>query len=183
MSLDLLPTCLLRQIEQLNHPNNDDEAIISKRRAALAAVACTPSTDALSPASPIEPNSLADVVAAHVQLAAALLALLIRIDSNSESADLKECLAAWHAESLLLLTESLFGTIYDEILLWSLCVFCAAGGQGAASDQVDVLVTAMENLNVKEWTALEALLGRYVCPTALVRRMRRVLGHVFFQEI
>lgn len=112
----------------------------------------------------------------HIRIAAALLATLL---ANDETAQVnldqfEDRLSAWHAESTSLATESLLGTIYDEVLVWSLCIFCGAVRRPAA-DQVRLLKTELKKIEVVDAEALESLLARYVAPRDLLDRLSLAL--------
>ena len=97
-------------------------------------------------------------------------------DRSSQSSGGKEqdLLDAWYAESTTLGTDSLFGTIYDEVLIWTLCIFCAAAKQPSA-EHIGLLKSAFERNGVDDLEALDLLLARYVTPRSVLDRLRAIL--------
>lgn len=166
-SLGLLPTCLVDSISSMNEVDISGAAL---QDIAVAALACRPSDG--SSHDTHQQHGLVNRVCHHIRTAAALLATLL---ANEGSADgdldhVEDRLSAWHAESTTLGTESLFGTVYDEVLIWSLCVFVGAVRRPAA-DQVKLLKTELKKIEVIDVEALEALLARYVAPRDLLDRL------------
>lgn len=165
-SLNLLPACLVDLISGMS----EIDSAGALQQVAVAALACRP-RDAPS-FDGHQQHGLIYSVCHHIRIAAVLLATLLAYDGSAiENLDhVEDRLSAWHAESTILGTASLFGTVYDEVLVWSLCVFTGAVRRPAA-DQVNLLKTELKKIGVIDGEALEALLARYVAPRHLLSRL------------
>lgn len=169
ISLNLLPACLVQSIASIGtnrtHSRNP--------RNAWRALACRPSDDQ---GRGQQRHGLIYRVCCHIQIAAALLAIGFS-DSQSQAGPGEDCVDAWHAESLTLDTSSLFGSVYDEVLIWSLCIFCGMT-RLVVAEQVDLLRSSLESSEVRDWDALDSLLERYIAPRRLRSRLQHILGRL-----
>ncbi|KAK4504797.1 hypothetical protein PRZ48_002759 [Zasmidium cellare] len=85
--------------------------------------------------------------------------------------------ALWHA-TLSNEWHSMIGTIYDEILLWCLCVFCTTSGYRDCN-HMEAIGQLLVNSDIRNLERLLALLGAYLCPSCLHAPVAELWAHIF----
>ena len=145
--------------------------LVKIRRIGIAATACQQSATTVlkTPA----PNEIGAEIAAHVRAAAGLLSTMMQIEANDQASnDVEEETAVWYSETVALRSSHLIGTIYDDILLWSLCVFSASCSQ-QPSVHTTLIQKILDGYGIQKWENLKSLLARYICPASMFQRLQR----------
>ena len=172
---NLLPSCLMNVIGKLSlHDPCLPDSRIQLRQIGVAAMTCQPCSPTIQA---IKLNRFDTRIVSHVRQAVAMFIIMAQVDSEHPNIDfMNDPMAAWYPETLVLDSETLVGTVYDEILLWSLCIFCCAAlHQSTPPQQRIVVQRLLMSMNLDTWGGLGSVLARYAWTTNLASRLASTL--------
>lgn len=166
-SQDLLPPSLMFHVGSLIYFDATAPGSSLWMRELWSSIgACAPIEEIASKA--VRERTLSSQIAQLVRQAGIMIGSYIRLSAGERPVAqplLTGIQALWHS-TLSKEWRPLIGTVYDEILLWSLCVFCTTSGYRDWY-HMDAISRLLSKLDVRTLNGLTALLGRYLCPDCL----------------
>ncbi|KAI7285900.1 hypothetical protein KC345_g1488 [Hortaea werneckii] len=177
--LGLLPSTLLDLIARLTprHPHEQEDMNEWRRVSILLAAlrpTSKPAVDALLN------GDLGLGVTECVRIATMMFMTLVLSVTNNDhwTQPMLSAVEPTYADTYSIVTEDLVGTIYDEVLLWSLCIFYTIAGhfiERQATCFRRLLRTFTIPPEAGSWQKLRSLMRRYLYHPQLDRRLQDVM--------
>ncbi|KAI7542657.1 hypothetical protein KC331_g7848 [Hortaea werneckii] len=177
--LALLPRTLLDLIARLTprHPHEQDDMNEWRRVSILLAglrPTSRPAVDALLT------GDLGLRVTECVRIATMMFLTLVLAVTNNDhwTQPMLSAIEPTYADTYSLVAEDMVGTVYDEVLLWSLCIFYTIAGhfvERQATCFRRLLRAFMIPLEAESWEKLRSLMYRYLYHPQLDRRLQDIM--------
>lgn len=171
---NLLPPRLLFLVGSLNYFQPNAPGARRWMRELWASIGgCLPEEDTAR--SNFKQRELRSRVSQLVRHAGYMLGSLMRHTANEPAAaqPLTEGINGLWTATLNNDWTSLIGTIYDEILLWCLCVYCTTA-EKRAEEHMDAIERMLLGLDLRNLAQLLSLMARYSCPNCIHYRLRQL---------
>lgn len=168
---DLLPRRLLFLISSLHYFDPMAPGARRWMRELWASIgACVPTESTAK--SNLQQRELRSRVAQLVRQAGYMLGSLMRYSANEPPAaqSLTDGLIASYNATLGNDWDSVIGTIYDEIVLWSICLFCATSNV-RTEEHILALKKLLKFLDITKLGQLFSLFERYLSPPCIHIRL------------
>ncbi|KAK3671338.1 hypothetical protein LTR78_008798 [Recurvomyces mirabilis] len=176
----LLPAELISRCAAVASARVGDADMYDKLwRTSLITTGLGPSSDAAAEA--FDGGHITAQIAKHVRLASLMCMTFLLISGRQERfhQPLMEGFEPALADTVHLPSDTLTGTIYDDVLLWSLCVFYLAAGRLPVRQLLafrDLLHKFGIPVKTQSWLQLRDLMRLYLYNSAFDERLQWVMG-------
>ncbi|KAI6900612.1 hypothetical protein KC318_g10931 [Hortaea werneckii] len=177
--LGLLPNALLVLIARLTSTClHEQEDINEWRRVSILLVALKPTSQPAVDA--LVNGELGLKVTECVRISAMMFITLVLAvtDNDHWNQPMLSAIEPTYSDTHPIITEDLTGSVYDEILLWTLCVFYALAGRLVARQLTcfrRLLRAFMIPTETRSWQTLQRLMKRFLYHPYFDRRLKEVM--------
>ncbi|KAF7194930.1 hypothetical protein HII31_03767 [Pseudocercospora fuligena] len=171
---NLLPPRLLFLVGSLNYFQPNAPGARRWMRELWASIGgCLPEEDVAR--SNFKQRELRSRISQLVRQAGYMLGSLMRYTANEPAAaqPLTEGINGLWTATLKNDWNSLIGTVYDEILLWCICVYCTTA-EKRADEHMDAIDRILARLDLRNLPQFLSLMARYSCPSCIGYRLRQL---------
>ncbi|GAB1744575.1 hypothetical protein NU219Hw_g1977t1 [Hortaea werneckii] len=184
--LGLLPDSLLDLIARLDPTrllHNDDDKQVNMdewRRVSILLVALKPTSQTAIHALLHDGDSPGVPVTECVRFSALMFITLVLAvtDNDTWNQPMLSAIEPTYSDTHSIAIETLLGSVYDEVLLWSLCVFYALAGRLIERQLIcfrRLLRAFMIPAKANSWRTLQLLMKRYLYHPYFDRRLREMM--------